>query len=1254
MSVYRIFVEKNHEFAMNARILADEIRDFLKIPALDNLRIINRYDVEGIDETAFSQCIDTVFTDPKTDSYYFQLRVKPKDYIIGTEYLPGQFDQRADSCGQCIQVLTGGDLPRVRTATIYILSGNITKEEFSSIENYLINPIEKRKARLEAYDSLAYSTAPADKVAILEGFRNMEDKEIDEFLSSQSLAMDREDLDFCKRYFQGEGRDPSLTEIKMIDTYWSDHCRHTTFLTELESIEIEDPLIKDAYNSYLEMRHELKRGNKPITLMDMATIGASYLKHIGTLTSLDESEEINACSVKINVDIDGKTHPWLLMFKNETHNHPTEIEPFGGAATCLGGAIRDPLSGRSYVYQAMRISGASNPLTSADQTLPGKLPQRKIVTGAAAGYSSYGNQIGVPAGIVKEIYHPGYEAKRMEMGAVVAAAPASHVVREAPTPGDIVILLGGKTGRDGCGGATGSSKSHDSSSLEKGGAEVQKGNAPEERKIQRLFRKKAVTRLIKRCNDFGAGGVSVAVGELADSIEINLDAVPVKYPGLDGTELAISESQERMAVVVSANDAPNFIKYAEEENLQATPIAKVTDTGRLIMTWRGEKIVDLSRDFLNSNGAPKYAKVKVAPSIDSNHPHAINLSGQSITTLKDVSDRLDKLLGQLNYCSQKGLVDLFDSTVGGGTVLMPYGGKYKETPSQAMVAKIPLEKNHTNTCSALSWAYNPYLTEANPFKGSYFAVIESIARLVACGGDLNHSWLSFQEYFEKLGDNPEKWAKPFSALLGALKAQKDLGIAAIGGKDSMSGSFEDLKVPPTLLSVSVSLCKASEVISPEFKNAGNSVYLIRPKYDENGLIEKEDLLDCFNTVRQLIKDKKAISAYAISSAGVAEGVFQMSIGNRIGIRLDETFDLSDLFKAYYGGFIVECEKHLRGLDGRAQATLIGTTTKDFVISHKGSCIDLARLRESYNNKLEPIFPTSPMESPTDIPLSYIGDNCNRSFTRVSPISYAKPNVLIPVFPASSGEYDAAKAVESSGGNPKLFIVNNLSAHHLQESIVGMAEEIRKAQIVVLPGGMVCGDEPDGGAKFVTAFLRNERIKEELNIFLEKRLGLMLGIANGFQALVKLGLLPFGHMTEISQDLPAITVNSIGRYRSTLVNTRIVSNSSPWLSGFQLGEIHTMPVSCREGRFVAEDKQLIDLLKNGQLAAQYVDLSGKPTMNIDFNPCGSSMAIEAISSPDGRILGKMGHSERSGPGLYKNIPDAKSQNLFKNAMRYYQY
>ena len=1122
--------------------------------------------------------------------------------------------------------------PTVKTARVFLLEGDITDAQFEAIKSYVINPVESRLADLKKPDTLDANYTIPETVKTLNGFTSLDSDGLNKLIADYGLAMDRDDIAFCQDYFKNtEKRDPTITEIRMIDTYWSDHCRHTTFLTNIDKVEIEPEYIKDTYNNYIELREKLYTGkNKPVCLMDIAVIGAKALKSADLLKDLDESEEINACSVKIKVDVDGAEQDWLLMFKNETHNHPTEIEPFGGAATCLGGAIRDPLSGRSYVYQAMRVTGAADPLAPTETTLKGKLPQRKIVTTAAAGYSSYGNQIGLATGAVNEIYHPGYVAKRMEIGAVIGAAPAENVVREVPEPGDVVILLGGRTGRDGCGGATGSSKSHTLESLESCGAEVQKGNAPEERKIQRLFRRKEVAQLIRRCNDFGAGGVSVAIGELADGLAINLDAVPKKYEGLDGTELAISESQERMAVVVREKDCGRFIEYAHSENLEATKVAVVTKEPRLTMSWNGSTIVDLSREFLNSNGAPKHTDIKVIA------PAEIKLK----TVEGTAREKWFKVLSDLNVCSQKGLVERFDSTIGANTVLMPFGGKTQLTPIQAMAAKIPVLKGETTTCSLMAWGYNPFVFEKSPYHGAACAVVESVAKLIAAGGSRKKCWLTFQEYFERTKNNPERWGKPFAALLGALKAQLELGVAAIGGKDSMSGSFENIDVPPTLVSFAVSVAKAGNIISPEFKNSGSNIYLLTPNYDKNGLPDFESVKSVFDEMEKLIASGKVKAAYSLGFGGVAEAAAKMAFGNRIGFDLE--LDDSILFAPVYGGFVFEAES----IDTTAK--LIGKTTAEYAAKACGELISLDELQNEWEKKLQPVFPYLIKTGEKPVP-AY---SCEAK-SRISPsVKTAVPKVLIPVFPGTNCEYDTAKAFEKAGAQAEIFVIRNLTTADIEQSVAEFARLIEKSQIIAIPGGFSGGDEPDGSGKFITAFFRNPRIKDAVHTLLKQRDGLMCGICNGFQALIKLGLVPYGEIVEMTESCPTLTFNTIGRHQSGLVRTRIASNKSPWLMHTNVGDIHTVAISHGEGRFVASDELIKKLAENGQIATQYVDFDGNPTMDIRFNPNSSIDAIEGITSPDGRVFGKMAHSERSGDNLYKNIDGNKLQDMFRGAVDYF--
>lgn len=1234
MSVYRIYVEKKPEFAVEAQSVLGDLQTALRTN-VTGVRVFNRYDADRLTQEAFEKAVPTVFSEPAVDNVYSELpKLTGNQRMFATEYLPGQFDQRADSCEQCIQILLQGERCRVRSAQIYIISGNITDAEFDKVKAYLINPVERREAAMELPESLDANYEIPTTVKILNGFIGLTVAELSDFIKEYGLAMDLEDIKFCQKYFHDtEKRDPTITEIRMIDTYWSDHCRHTTFLTNIENADIETPYIKETYDDYLRIRSELGRDAKPITLMDMATLAVRKLKADGKLNDLDESEEINACSVKIKVDIDGREEDWILMFKNETHNHPTEIEPFGGAATCLGGAIRDPLSGRSYVYQAMRVTGAANPLVPIADTISGKLPQRKITQGAANGYSSYGNQIGLATGHVSEVYHPGYMAKHMEIGAVLGAAPASNIRREAPQPGDVVILLGGKTGRDGCGGATGSSKSHTVESLESCGAEVQKGNAPEERKLQRLFRNPFVTQMIKRCNDFGAGGVSVAIGELTDGLNIDLNAVPKKYDGLDGTEIAISESQERMAVVVSEHEADRFLREAAKENLEATIVATVKADPRLTMNWNGNVIVDLSREFLNSNGAPKYTDIVIeAPKVT------------PVNAMDDCAESWSELMSNLNVCSQKGLIEKFDSTIGAGTVLMPFGGVYQLSPSQAMAAKIPVLRGETNTCSLMGWGFNPLISENSPYHGAMCAVVSSIAKIVAAGGSWHHCWLTFQEYFERTQNTPSRWGKPMAALLGAFKAQLELSCGSIGGKDSMSGTFENIDVPPTLVSFAVSTANADKVVSTEFKKTGSTVIQIRPKYDENGLPVFDSVRECFDKLEKIIADGRAAAVWAVDFGGVAEGIAKMAFGNKIGFSFAKKLSPEELFQPCAGAFIVE----LIG-DAQQDEEIIGTTTQAQAIAAPDYTLDLNDLIGVWEKKLEPVFPCR-IKTTTEVPETY---SYNRTETLSAGIKEARPRVLIPVFPGTNCEYDTARIFERAGARAEVFVIKNLSAAAIEESVDTFAMLIKNSQIIMIPGGFSGGDEPDGSGKFITAFFRNPKIKDAVHNLLQNRDGLMLGICNGFQALIKLGLVPYGEITDMKNDSPTLTFNTIARHQSMLVNTRIASNKSPWLYGCKPGDIHTVAISHGEGRFVAPQSLIDQLAKNGQIATQYVDMEGNPTMDIHFNPNTSMAAIEGITSPDGRVLGKMGHSERIGKNLYRNVPGEKDQRIFQSGVDYFK-
>ncbi len=1229
--VYRIYVEKKPQFAVDGGAVLADLNVALGIKTVENVRIINRYDCEKLPKENFEAAVPTVFSEPPVDEVYYELPKPAADErMFAVEFLPGQFDQRADSAAQCIQMLCPGERPVVKYAKIYVLKGKISDDEFARIKHYLINAVESRECGFDKYDTLEVKYTIPTSVETLTGFINKTDAELADFVVHYGLAMDNDDIKFCQDYFKSEHRDPTITEIRMIDTYWSDHCRHTTFGTIIDNADIKPSYIADTYAEYKADRHELGRDNKPLCLMDIATLAAKKLKKDGILKDLDESEEINACSVRIKVDVDGKDEDWLLMFKNETHNHPTEIEPFGGAATCLGGAIRDPLSGRSYVYQAMRVTGASDPLLPVEKTIKGKLPPRKITTTAAAGYSSYGNQIGLATGHVAEIYHPGYMAKRMEIGAVIGAAPAENVRRERPAPGDIIILLGGRTGRDGCGGATGSSKAHSIQSLDTCGAEVQKGNAPEERKLQRLFRNPEATKLIKRCNDFGAGGVSVAIGELADGLEIDLNAVPKKYDGLDGTELAISESQERMAVVVAPEDADKFRALASKENLESTPVAVVKSEPRLRMNWNGRTIVDISREFLNSNGAEKHTDVAV-PDVKVSYS----------TGRKNTSADWEGMVTDLNICSQRGLVQRFDSTIGGATVLMPFSGKTQQTPVQAMAAKLPVLNAKTDTTSIMAWGFDPAVSTQSPYHGAVCAVVESIAKVVAAGGTYEHCWLTFQEYFERTQGKPERWGKPFAALLGAYRAQLEMGCGAIGGKDSMSGTFEHIDVPPTLVSFAVSTAKAPDVISAEFKAAGHKIGYIAPKYDENGLPVFDSVKEVFRTVEKLIKDKKAVSVWSIAHGGVAEGIFKMSLGNQIGAKLDKLTD-EELFTPVYGAFIME-------LTGEADGVkTIGETVADYTITSGDVKLDVASLEKKWDGVLEPIFKAQLPEKPAPEKISYTG-GCE---LKHSSVKVAKPRVLIPVFPGTNCEYDMANAFNRYGGDSEIFVIRNLSAQDMEDSVSEFTKHIENSQIIAIPGGFSGGDEPEGSAKFINAFFRNPKIKDAVESMLYARDGLMIGICNGFQALIKLGLVPFGKIVPLTAESPTLTYNTIGRHQSQLTLTRICTNKSPWLSCCNVGDIHNIPISHGEGRFVAPESVIKQLIANGQVATQYVDLSGNPTMDVAFNPNSSMYAIEGIISPDGRVLGKMGHTERLTDNVAKNVSGNKEQLLFKGGVDYF--
>ena len=1228
--VYRVFVEKKKELANEAKSLCEDIRNLLRIESIQDVRILNRYDVENISQELFDYAVKTVFSEPQLDVVSSELDGDGA-LVFAVEYLPGQFDQRADSAAQCIQIISQGERPTVRTAKVYMLYGALTDEQLAEIKKYVINPVEARLAAMDKPETLKINYDIPTTVETLEGFNGLRREELADFIARYGLAMDLDDIAFCQEYFRSEQREPTITEIRMIDTYWSDHCRHTTFTTTIDKVSFEDELIERAYREYLDTRADLNR-TKPVNLMDVATLAVRALKKAGKLNKLDESEEINACTVKINVDVDGVQEPWLLLFKNETHNHPTEIEPFGGAATCIGGAIRDPLSGRSYVYGAMRVTGAADPLKPVSETLPGKLPQRKLVTTAAAGYSSYGNQIGLATGIVDEIYHPGYAAKRMEIGAVIAAAPAENVRRECPQDGDVVILLGGRTGRDGCGGATGSSKSHTLQSLETCGAEVQKGNAPEERKLQRLFRNREACRMIKRCNDFGAGGVSVAVGELADGLDIDLNAVPKKYEGLDGTELAISESQERMAVVIAAEDTERFMALAHSENLEATVLAHVTQEPRLVMHWNGRKIVDVSREFLNSNGAEKHVEVLITKP-----------QGYEKPIPADFAQGYTELAQDLNVCSKRGLSERFDSTIGAGTVLMPFGGVNQLTPIQAMVQKISVEKKHTDDCSLMAWGYNPFITEKSPYHGAYLAVVESVSKLIATGAKFEDVYLTFQEYFERLRREPERWGKPLAALLGAFKAQMELGIGAIGGKDSMSGSFEDMDVPPTLVSFAVTTEKVQSIVPNELKKAGDKVILIAPEYDENGLPVTASLLDVFDRVHELLASGEAVAAYTPGYGGVAEAVMKMAFGNALGFTFNDSLSLKELFGYQYGAFVLEMA------GDSEEGTLIGTVTDEPRFVYGGESLSLSALLGAYEDKLESVYPCN-------IPAQ--GGKMETfsapEFPRSAPaVKTAKPRVLIPVFPGTNCEFDSAKAMSDAGAEPEIMVINNLSAEGIARSVDSFAQSLKTAQMIFIPGGFSGGDEPDGSGKFITAFFRNAAVREEVTKLLEQRDGLICGICNGFQALIKLGLVPYGRIMDTDASCPTLTFNTIARHQSRIVRVRVASNKSPWLAGTKVGDIYSVPISHGEGRFIAGEELIRSLAANGQIATQYVDLQGNATDDVHFNPNNSMFAVEGICSPDGRVFGKMGHAERIGSGLYKNVPGEYDMKMFTSAVKYFK-
>jgi len=1251
--VRRIYVEKKDGFNVEAVGIFNDIKENLHISGINGVRVINRYDVEGITDETYDNARMTVFSEPAVDRISDEtLPEGPVSAFFATEYLPGQYDQRADSAAQCIKLIDPSAEATVRFARVIAIDGDITDAELESIKNYLINPVDSREADLEKPETLQLNLELPGEVPTVEGFIDGTAEELEAYRKERGFAMSSEDIKFVQVYFKNdENRNPTITELKVIDTYWSDHCRHTTFQTKITDVAFEngvsEAIVKEAFDEYLKMREEVyaeRITEKEICLMDLATIGAKYLKKKGMVDDLDESEEINACSIKVKAMVDGEEEDWIVMFKNETHNHPTEIEPFGGAATCLGGAIRDPLSGRVYVYQAMRLTGAADPRTPISETLPGKLPQRKIVKEAAAGYSSYGNQIGLATGQVSEIYDPGYVAKRMEVGAVIGAAPAENIRRESPKPTDVIILLGGRTGRDGCGGATGSSKEHTEESITTCGSEVQKGNPLTERNIQRMFRRKEVSTLIKKCNDFGAGGVSVAIGELADSLDVELDLVPKKYEGLDGTELAISESQERMAVVVAAKDVEKFIAYSNEENLEATAVAKVTDTGRFTMTFKGQKILDLSREFLNTNGVQQETKVVVK-------------SAEALETMFDAKySKITDLISDINCASQKGLIDRFDSTIGANTVLMPLGGKYQLTPACGMAAKLPvISGKESQTATLMSWGFDPAVSKISPYHGALYAVVDSVTKIAAMGGDISKVRLSFQEYFEKM-TTPDVWGKPFQALLGSVTAQRKLGIPSIGGKDSMSGTFMDISVPPTLISFAVGTASAEHVLSPEFKKEDSTIVLLSPGRDENQIIDWDQYIFNMKRVRKLVLEKNILAANTVGKGGVFISLVKMAAGNGIGFNLDEISE-EVLTRADYGALIIEvpAEEDVRDMFADTSYKIIGKTTDKGMIEIKsaGIALGVKQVIKEWCEPLESIFPTKPAGSEKDSEIIVPKISYNTRLDIAPAIKVAKPRVLIPTFPGTNCEMDSKLTFEGVGAIADIHIIRNMTEHDLVESIAEMEKKIRESQIIMLPGGFSGGDEPDGSAKFITAVFRNPRIKDAVTDLLENRDGLMLGICNGFQALVKLGLVPYGKIVDMDDDSPTLTYNRIGRHMSTIVRTRIASVKSPWLAGVKVGDIHTVAISHGEGRFIANEAVQDELVKNGQIITQYVNLEGNPSMDISVNPNGSVLAIEGITSPDGRVLGKMGHSERWTYNGVKNVPGNKDQKIFSSGVNYFK-
>ncbi|PIH03630.1 phosphoribosylformylglycinamidine synthase [Clostridium combesii] len=1246
-----LFVEKKPQFRVESKKILNNFKLSLNMKNIKDVRILNKYNISGISDKEYNLAKYTIFSEKTVDELYEErFPYDSEDKIFGVEYLPGQYDQRADSAAQCIEIFTQKQGAIVKYSKVFVIKGNITKEELEKIKEYCINKVDSREAQLEKPNSLVDVQLEVQSVEVLDGFIDLSEKELKEFLQDRNLAMTFEDLKFCREYFKNEEkRNPTITEVKVIDTYWSDHCRHTTFMTEIEDIKIEEGLysnaIKETYEEYKNIKSFVHAKEKITCLMDIATIAAKELRKKGLMDDLDVSPEINACSIVVDAEIDGKTEKWLVMFKNETHNHPTEIEPFGGAATCVGGAIRDPLSGRVYVYQAMRVTGSADPRRNIEDTLEGKLPQKKITTEAAHGYSSYGNQIGLATGQVAEIYDEGYMAKRMEIGAVIGAAPMENVIRKEPKPSDIVILLGGRTGRDGIGGATGSSKKHTESSIENCGSEVQKGNAPTERKIQRLFRNKEVSTMIKRCNDFGAGGVSVAIGELTEGLYIDLNKVPKKYEGLDGTELAISESQERMAVVISKEDRERFIKFSEEENLEATVVAEVKEEKRLKMLWKESIIVDLDREFLNTNGVVQKTKAYINTPEKESHFQKI-----AIGSKENIKDKWIENIKDLNVCSQKGLVEMFDSTVGAGTVIMPLGGKYQKTPQEGMAAKLPVLEGDTTTATVMTYGFNPKISKWSPFHGAMYAVIESVTKAVAMGIDYKKIRLTFQEYFEKLENKEEKWGKPLAALLGALKAQREFSIAAIGGKDSMSGTFKDMNVPPTLVSFAVGVTNVNRIISSEFKEVGSAILYIKAKRNKEEMPDFNILKENYEKVYEAIGTGNVLATSTIKFGGISEAISKMCFGNNIGVKL-KNLEKEELFSRDYGSIILEVNKNfdfnlLKEIDYK----IIGDTTERASIDILEEEILLDQCYKEFESTLENVFVSKvekEYKKDLDIPLY-------KKKNKKSPsIKVPKPKILIPVFPGTNCEYDSRRAFEKAGGEVELVVFNNMSSDNIKESIDNLSSKIKQSNIIMLPGGFSAGDEPEGSGKFIATIFRNEKIKDSVMELLKVKDGLMLGICNGFQALIKLGLVPFGEIRDIDESCPTLTYNDIGRHQSKIAYTKVVSSLSPWFNNVEVGDIHAIPISHGEGKFYAKDNVMKKLIDNGQIVTQYVDVNGNVTSDIKYNPNGSVFAVEGICSPDGRILGKMAHSERIGYGTLKNVSGNKDQKIFDAGIKYFK-